>query len=295
MNRNLLPLSLAMALLLSACGGQQTDAPSGRRNGANGNTSAQAAQPQPVTGPAIRATIETGLPGELPAGLNLVLRLVDTTDAANLPVVVTERTHPVSGPATFDAALGYDPAKIDAERNYGLQVSLMAETLVLSGTEQPVPVLTQGAPTENFKVTLVRGGQPNANVPPAELAKQELAKLDTAIGGMRRIHGSSLDGQISTGWDAFVEGDGKDDPIRMAREQTEAPKEGKTEYRYAYRANGTPWLVERTYRGSTVLIAWDDKDNLVLNEKGDDQAGEDEIAALRARAEKMHSTAAAKR
>lgn len=294
MNRNLLPLSLAMALLLSACGDQQTGTANGSRNGAGANASVQ--QPQAVTGPAIRATIETGLPGQLPAGLSLVLRLLDTTDAANLPVVVTESVSPISGPATFEAALGYDPSKIDAERSYGFQVSLMAETLVLSGTERPVPVLTQGAPTENLKIALVRGGQPSANIPPAELAKQELAKLDSAIGGMRRIHGSSLNGEISTGWDAFVEGEGKEDPIRMAREQTEVPKEGKTEYRYAYRDDGAPWLVERSYRGEVTLIAWDEQNNLVLNEKGkDEKASEEEIAALRSRAEKMHGTAAAKR
>src|SRR5690606_25655358 len=144
----------------------------------------------------------------LPPGLSLVLRLVDTTDAANLPVVVAESSQPAPNLLPLSFAIGYDPAAISQDRRYGVQVADQAETLVLYGTSNPVPVLTDGAPSKGLTVALVRGGQPAIDVPPAEQAKNDFTTLTENIGALRRIQGERLEADVAVGWDAFVEDSG---------------------------------------------------------------------------------------
>lgn len=289
MKRNLLPLSVALALTLTACGGQSETPAAG---GAAAAASAQNATAA-VTGPAIRARVESSLNGTLPEGLSLVLRLLDTTDAAKLPVVINESRRPISGSSAFDVSLAYDPAKIDPARQYGFQVSLMAETLVLDGTERPVPVLTQGAPSDALRIKLVRGGQPSADIPPADLARSEFAKLEAALGGMRRIQGERLEADVAVGWDAFVSGEGRGE-VRMAREQVDFGKQGRSEFRYAYR-DSKIWVVERVQGDVTTLLAWDGENNILINEMAGGQADEATIAQLRERALALYRLASDKR
>lgn len=287
MKRNFLPMSIAMSLALAACGGQ-SESPS------TASASAPAVAPaaaRSVSGPAVRAQVDIDQVAKLPPGLTLALRLVDTTDAANLPVVVAESSQPAPGVLPFDAALAYDPALIDAGRSYGFQVSLMAETLVLYGTAAPVPVLTSGAPSDGLKITLVRGGQPAADVPPGDLAKADFAKLEANLGALRRIQGERLEADVAVGWDAFVESDGQ---IRMAREQVDFGDAGSAQYRYAYKG-GKPWVVERSQAGVKTLVAWNDAGDLVLNEKGKGEADPSDVDGLRSRAEALYTQAAAKR
>lgn len=290
--RKSLPLSLVAALALSACGGES--APSSTSPAApSGSAAAPAAvpaQPAAVTGPAISASLAIKDAPQMQPGINLHLKLVDVTDAAAVPVVIAESTQPAPAmPAQVQ--LGYDPAKIDQARVYGLQASLQAETFVLYGTPAPTPVLTQGAPSSGLALELVRGGQPSADVPPNEKMKADFAKLEAEIGGLRRIQGERLEAEIAVGWDAFVDSSGQ---IRMAREQVDYGDAGQAEFRYAYQS-GQPWVVERKQAGVTTLIGWNTDGQIVINEKGDAPAGDDEVEALKKRAADLYTTASAKR
>lgn len=281
-----IPLSLAVALLLGACGSSS--------NTPNGSTAAQqapVAAAQEVTGPAITGTVSIDKLVQLPPGLTLVMRLLDTTDAASLPVVVAESSQPASAALPLHVALGYNPAQIDADHSYGLQVLLQAETLVLYGTERALPVLTDGAPSKGLAINLVRGGQPSMDVPPDELAKDEFAKLEANIGAMRRLQGERLEDDIAVGWDAFVEDSGQ---IRMAREQVDYGDAGSAQFRYAYKG-GKPWVVERTQKQVKSLVGWNEAGDLILNEKNGGEVDEADLARLKARAQALYEQAAAKR
>ncbi len=286
MKFNALPLSVAAALALSACGGQ-TNAPADTSSSAK----TQQAAVQPVTGPAVTGTASIDKLATLPPGLSLVLRLVDTTDAASLPVAVAESTQPAPNVLPLSFALGYDPAAIKQDHRYGIQVAVQAETLVLYGTSAPVPVLTHGAPAKGLAVALVRGGQPSADVPPGEQAKADFATLSENIGALRRIHGERLEADVAVGWDAFVEDSGQ---IRMAREQVDFGEAGSGQFRYAYKG-GKPWIVERVQASVTTLVGWNEQGDLVLNEKGEGEADEADVTALYARAQSLYGQAEAKR
>lgn len=287
MKFNVLPLSIAAALVLSACGGDQSNAPAG----ASGQSSAQQAATQAVTGPAVTGTASIDSLTTLPPGLSLVTRLLDTTDAANLPVVVAESTQPAPNILPLSFAIGYDPAAISQDRKYGVQVAVQAETLVLYGTSSPIPVLTEGAPSKGLTAALVRGGQPAADVPPAEQAKNDFTALADNIGALRRIQGERLEADVAVGWDAFVEDSGQ---IRMAREQVDFGDAGSAQFRYAYKG-GKPWVVERVQRNVTTLVGWNESGDLVLNEMGGNEADEADVTMLFTRAQSLYGQAAAKR
>ena len=277
-------LSVAAALFLSACGGEPANAP--------GNTSsAQQTAPAEVTGPAVTGQVDVDQLSSLPPGINLVLKLLDTTDKAALPVIVAESTTPAANALPFKFALPYEQARIDATHSYAISATLQAETLVLYGTAAPVPVLTDGAPSSELKLALVRGGQPSADVPPDELAKKEFADLEAQIGALRRIQGEKLEDDVAVGWDAFVESSGQ---IRMAREQVDFGDAGSAAFRYAYRG-GKPWIVERVQGGKKTLVGWNDEGTVILNEAASGKAGDDVLESLRQRAASLYREAAAKR
>lgn len=283
-----LPLSLVAALALSACGG---DAPPSSNSAAPpASTTSVPTQAVAVSGPSISANVSIKDAPKVAPGIALELKLVDVTDPAALPVVVAESTQPAPAlPA--QVALGYDPARIDQTRIYALQAALKAETFVLYGTPAPIPVLTQGAPGSGIALELVRGGQPAADVPPADKLKADFRKLEAEIGGLRRIKGERLEEEISVGWDAFVDTSGQ---IRMAREQVDYGDAGSAEYRYAYQG-GKPWVVERKQSGVTTLVGWNTEGQVVVNEQGDAPASDEELAALQKRAADLYQTASAKR
>lgn len=282
--RKSLPLSLLAALALSACGGESSPPPATP-------TAAAPVAAAPVTGPALRGSIAVKDLARLPAGIQLNLKLLDITDPAAVPVVVTESTQPAPSSLPADVALAFDPSKIDQSRRYALQVSLMAETMVLYGTAQPVPVLTEGARASGLALELVRGGQPAVDIPPADKLKIDFAKLESEIGGLRRIKGERLEEEIAVGWDAFVDASGQ---IRMAREQVDYGDAGSAEFRYAYQG-GQPWVVERKQGGVKTLVGWNAEGQVVLNEQGAEAASEEDLAALRTRAADLYQTASAKR
>lgn len=285
MKFNVLLLSVSAALALSACS-DNSSSTQARSAAANARNQPVAA-PQ-VSGPAVTGTASIDELTTLPRGLTLVVKLLDVTDAASLPVIVAESTQPAPQVLPLNVAQTYDPAKIEAGHRYGLQVALQAETLLLYGTERPIPVLTGGAPVKGLKIELVRGGQPAADVPPDERAKTEFAKLEDSIGALRRIHGERLEADVAVGWDAFVEDSGQ---IRMAREQVDFGDAGAAQFRYAYKG-GKPWVVERVQGDDKVLFGWNEAGVLVLNETDDSQADPD---TLYARAEALYAQAEKKR
>src|SRR5690606_12056699 len=164
-------------------------------------------------------------------------------------------------------------------------------TLVLYGTAAPVPVLTDGAPSSELKLALVRGGQPSADVPPDELAKKEFADLEAQIGALRRIQGEKLEEDVAVGWDAFVESSGQ---IRMAREQVDFGDAGSAAFRYAYRG-GKPWIAERVQGGKKIIVVWNEERPVTLTEPASGKAGADGLASLRRCAASLCREAAATR
>lgn len=284
----LLPLSVALALALAACGG---DKPAATAPAASAAPAAPAA-PTPVAGPKVSGSFTVEGSNQLPGGIELAVRLLDVTDAAAVPVVVAERATaaPRILPSGFE--IGYDPAQIDQTHRYVLEVALRADGLVLYGTPGPTPVLTQGAPETGLQLSLVQGGKAVSTVAPPEQLKLDFQALEAKLGALRRITGERLDEQVSIGWDAFV--DTVNGQVLMAREQVEAAEGGTTAYRFAY-AGGQPWYIERKQGGSTLLLGWTSEGQLILNEKGDAPASEAEVEQLKQRALALYSTAAARR
>lgn len=285
MKFEVLLLTIFAAVALAACGNDQGNSPA---KGASAHVPSGPVVAQQPTGPAVSGTVTIDQLKTLPRGLSLVVKLVDFTDPASVPVVVAESTQPASQVLPLSVAQVYDPAQIDANRSYGLQVALQAETLVLYGTDQPVPVLTGGAPRSGLQIELVRGGQAAVDVPPGEQAKAEFDQLAANIGGMRRIHGERLEADVAVGWDAFVEDSGQ---IRMAREQVDYVDAGTAQFRYAYKG-GKPWVVERIQGRDKTMVGWNESGDLVLDEEG---AGQVDPATLYARAESLYAQAAAQR
>lgn len=281
----LLSTAVALTLALAACGSDRSSAPA---KGAAENTPATANTAAQPTGPAVTGTASIDQLTTLPRGLSLVVKLLDVTNPAEVPVVVAQSTQPAAQVLPLNVAQTYDPARIDPNHRYGLHVALQAETLVLYGTSSPIPVLTDGAPQKGLKIDLVRGGQPAVDVPPGEQVKNEFAKLEENIGALRRIHGERLEEEIAVGWDAFVEDSGQ---IRMAREQVDFGEAGSAQYRYAYKG-GKPWVVERVQGREKTVVGWNDSGDLVLSE---DTRNEGDAPALYARAESLYTQAAAKR
>lgn len=280
-----LPLSIAVALALSACNGDQSNTSA---NDAATQKAAQEAEALATNGPAVTGKVSIDTLTNLPPGLSLVVKLVDYTDPAAVPVVVAESTRPAPRSLPLNLVQAYDPAAIKKDRRYGLQVAVQAETLVLYGTDRPIPVLTGGAPEKNLTVELVRGGQPSVDVPPAELAKEEFARLVENIGALRRIQGERLEADVAVGWDAFVEDSGQ---IRMAREQVDFADAGTAQFRYAYKG-GKPWVVERTKGGTKTMVSWNEQGDVILDEQTN---GEGDIDDLYARAQSLYAQAETQR
>lgn len=284
----LLPLSLALAL--SACGGDKpASAPAAAASPAG---PAAAPAPTPVTGPKVSGSFTVPGSSQLPAGLELAVKLLDATDPAAVPTVVAERVtqSPRILPSGFE--IGYDPAQIDPNRKYVVTVALQADGLMLYGTPAQTPVLTGGAPSEGLSLTLVQGGRAVTALAPPDQIKADFKELEGKLGALRRLTGERMDEQVSVGWDAFVDdGSGQ---VRMAREKVEVADVGVTSYRYAYQG-GQPWVIERKAGGVTTLLGWTSDGQLILNQMGGDAASDADVEALKQRALAVYATAAARR
>lgn len=289
MTRKIALLSLSLALALSACGG---DKPAPTPAAARSAAPAGAPLPTPVTGPKVSGSFTVPGINNLPAGLELGVKLLDVTDPAAVPVVVAERVtqSPRMLPSGFE--IGYDPTQIDATRKYVVVVVLQADGLVLYGTPTQTPVLTEGAVSEGLTLTLVQGGKAVAELAPPDQLKADFKELETKLGALRRITGERMDESISVGWDAFV--DNSSGQVLMAREQVEIAEAGKTAYRFAYQG-GQPWFIERKAGGSISLLGWTSDGQLILNETANGPMADGDIEQLKQRALSLYATAAARR
>jgi uncharacterized lipoprotein YbaY len=288
--RKLALIPLSAALVLSACGSEQ---PAPAAPAATPAAAAAAAPATPITGPKVSGSVGVEGVSSLPSDdILLSVRLLDVTDAASVPVVVSERktAAPRLLPSGFE--IGYDPARIDPSRMYAVEAGLEMDGIVLYGSPAATPVLTQGAGDSGFSLNLVQGGKPVATVAPPEQLKLDFKALEANLGALRRITGERLDEEVAIGWDAFV--DNASGQVLMAREQVEVAEAGTTAYRFAYKG-GQPWMVERKQGGTTTLLGWTSAGELILNEKGSDTVADDEVEQLKQRALALYSTAAARR
>lgn len=286
--RKLVLLPLTAALTLAACGG---DSPAPAATAPAAQRDVAPAPPAPVTGPKVTGRVEVTDLTELPAGLQLVVRLLDATDPTVVPPVFSEVVMPAPRVLPYNFEIGYDAARLDQTRRYVAEAQLQADGVVLYGTPAATPVLTQGGMSDGVVLNLVRGGKPVATVAPSEQIKLDFAALEANLGTLRRITGERLDEAVAIGWDAFVDSSGQ---VRMAREQVETAEGGTAAYRFAYQG-GQPWVVERKQGGVTTLIGWTTDGQLILNEKGGAPASDEEIAALKKRAADVYTQAAARR
>jgi uncharacterized lipoprotein YbaY len=276
-------------MLLSSCG---RDNPASQPAATTGPAPRETPATTPVAGPKISGSIMVDGVSQLPGGIQLGVKLLDVTDPAAVPVLVSERVTaaPRLLPSGFE--VGYDPTAIDPSHRYVVEVSLQSDGIVLYGTPAPTPVLTEGAADSGFSLTLVQGGKPVATVSPPDQLRSDFQALEAHLGALRRITGERLDEAVAIGWDAFV--DNASGQVLMAREQVEVAEAGTTAYRFAYKG-GQPWWVERKQGGTTTRLGWTSAGELILNEKGNDSASEEEIEQLRQRALALYSTAAARR
>jgi len=232
----------------------------GQGNGANAAANAAAANapiPSSITG-----TVTLKDPVSVNAGAKLEIKLVDV---AQPEVPVAEKSMDVSGQPPFNFSLDLDPAKIARNRTYTLNAVLTdGERRFMPALT--APVLTGGAGA-TAQITLTP--EPTA----AEKLKDEFAKLQTRIGGMKKVDGTYTTDDASIGWDAFAE----TSHVRFVRVNTEYDKGGRTSVKYAFK-DDKPMFVKQQ-GGNTV--GWGDNGDVVVNEKqGGGTVADKDLAAI---------------
>lgn len=206
---------------------------------------------------AITGTVTLRDPADIDAGSKLDVKLVDV---AQPQVVIAEKTSEVGGMPPFNFTLDLDPSKIDRSRTYVVNVILTdGERRFLPALASPV--LTGGAGA-TAKVLL------NPEPTPAENLKGEFSRLQSQIGGMKKVAGTYTTDDASVGWDAFAEG-GK---VRFARVNTDFDKGGRSSVKFAYK-DGKP-IYAKEQGGAT--IGWDDSGEVLINEKAGGQTATDQ-------------------
>ena len=239
----------------------------GQNPTANGQAQAPGnAQNAAATAPipsAISGSVTLKDPVAINAGSKLDIKLVDV---AQPEVPVAEKTIDVSGQPPFNFSLDLDPGKIDRKRIYTINAVLT------DGERRFMPALTSpvltGGSAATVQITLTP--EPTA----AEKLKDEFTKLQTRIGGMKKVDGTYTTEEASIGWDAFAE----TNRVRFVRVNTEYDKGGRTSVKYAFK-DDKPLFVKQQ-GGAT--IGWDDNGGVVVNEKqGGGTLSDKEIAPIR--------------
>ena len=211
---------------------------------ANGNAPAADA-PIPST---VSGSVTLKDPVAIGQGAKLDVKLVDV---ATPDVPIAEKTLDVGGNPPFNFSLDIDPAKIDRKRTYTVNAVLTdGERRFLPALT--APVLTGGSPT-TAQITL--SPEPTAG----EKLKDEFAKLQGRIGGMKGVNGTYTTDEASIGWDAFAE-HGK---VVFVRVNTEYDKGGRTSVKYAFKDDKP--MFAKQQGGATV--GWDDSGTAIVNEK----------------------------
>jgi putative lipoprotein len=265
MRKWILPAVASLALL-AGCQpeGQAPEAPA-----ANGGTPATT-QPTAIAD-MIHGTVNIGESIPISPGSKLDVQLVDV---AQPEIVLAQQVFDVgatSPPFTFELPL--DASRVDASRTYVLNVVLTdGDRKFLPPLS--TPVLTGGAGA-NPQIVL------NPEPTPAEAMKAAFQKLQSQIGGMKKVDGTYTTDDASVGWDAFS----KNGEVRFARVNTDFDAGGSTAVKFAY-LDDKPMALVKQEAGVTSRVGWDEAGAVVLNEKtGGATLTDEEIAALRADAE----------
>lgn len=283
MNRYRVSLPLLVALLLSACGGDNQDQAAVQQDAAASRAAAEQAASQL---PAVTGRASAGDLSQLPRGVVLRLQLLDVTDPATPPVTVAETTVDTRRlPADF--RLPYQPERIDQSRRYVIKAELVTEGVTLYSTPTPQQVLTGGA-ADRADLVLARGAGPDTSISVSEQFRRDFDLLESQLGTLRRVVGERITNDVTVGWDAFVDTDG----VRFVRESVDFAEGGRASFRYAF-LHGKPWVVARERGGTTTYVGWDEDGALVLNQSGDGSVEPAEAGRLRERALEVYGIASA--
>jgi len=236
--------------LLAGCNnaGNQAPTTAGGQATAKDRAAAAAAAANAPIPSTVSGSVTLKDPVQISQGAKLDVKLVDvaTPDAP-----IAEKNLDVSGNPPFQFSLDIDPARIDRSRTYTVNAVLTdGERRFLPALTSPV--LTGGSPA-TAQITL--SPEPTAG----EKLKDEYAKLQGRIGGMKAVTGTYTTDDASIGWDAFAE-HGK---VVFVRVNTEYDKGGRTSVKYAFK-DDKPMFAKQT-GGATV--GWDDTGTAIVNEK----------------------------
>jgi putative lipoprotein len=261
--------ALAFAVLAGCNPANQNEgaAPNGA-SGASGNAAANAPIPSTVSGSVtLKDQVTVG------EGAKLDVKLVDVAEPG---VPIAEKTFDVSGAPPFSFSLDLDPSRIDRKRAYTVNAVLTdGERRYLAGLTSPV--LTGGSPST---VQILLTPEPTAG----EKLKDEYSKLQSRIGGMKKVAGTYTTDDASIGWDAFAD----HGHVVFARVNTEYDKGGRTAVKYAYRDDKPMYVKQQG--GAT--IGWGENGDVVVNEKaGGGEVDEKEIESIRDAATKAFQMA----
>jgi putative lipoprotein len=261
--------ALALAVLTGCNPANQNEGSA--QNGASGTPGkADANAPIPST---VSGTVTLRDPVTIGEGARLDVKLVDVAEPG---VPIAEKTFDVSGAPPFNFSLDLDPSRIDRKRAYTVNAVLTdGERRYLAGLTSPV--LTGGSPST---VQILLTPEPTAS----EKLKDEYSKLQSRIGGMKKVAGTYTTDDASIGWDAFAD----HGHVVFARVNTEYDKGGRTAVKYAYRDDKPMYVKQQG--GAT--IGWGDNGDVVVNEKaGGGEVDEKEIESIRDAATKAFQMA----
>lgn len=250
-------------------------------NGQNGNGSANGNGGEAVaTGDTLHGQVVVNGQVAPAAGARLALQLLDMAQPGS-PVASKEVE--VSGSPPYSFELKFDPSRIVAGNTYVLHAKLDdGERRFLPAFD--APVLTHGAGTD-VQVSL------NPEATPAERLKQDFEKIQSHIGGYKKVEGTYTTDEASVGWDAFAEGG----TVRFARVNTIRDDDkggGRESVQFAYHEDGSPMVVQQR-RGATV--GWDADGTLLWNEDaGGGELDDAGVSRLREEAEAVFRRAQAK-
>jgi putative lipoprotein len=261
--------ALALAVLTGCNPANQNEGSA--QNGASGTPGkADANAPIPST---VSGTVTLRDPVTIGEGARLDVKLVDVAEPG---VPIAEKTFDVSGAPPFNFSLDLDPSRIDRKRAYTVNAVLTdGERRYLAGLTSPV--LTGGSPST---VQILLTPEPTAS----EKLKDEYSKLQSRIGGMKKVAGTYTTDDASIGWDAFAD----HGHVVFARVNTEYDKGGRTAVKYAFRDDKPMYVKQQG--GAT--IGWGDNGDVVVNEKaGGGEVDEKEIESIRDAATKAFQMA----
>ncbi len=216
----------------------------------------------PVAAPianAVSGTVMLREPRELSAAAKVDIKVVDV---AQPDVVLAQATINDANKQPVAFNLPIDPSKVDPKRTYAVEAVLTDGDRRFLPVLQ-LPVLTNKAPA---KIEVLLAPEPT----PAEKLYEDFHKAFAQIGNMKSIRGDSLNDKSTTAWDAFLS-NGK---VKFVREITDLDDDkGRITMKMGFQGDD-PWVIvkDESPAGSnksyaTTKLGWDDKGNLVLNEK----------------------------